>query len=312
MNIVIVGQGAIGQLWYCKLAQQGIHNLSLYCSSRVTRTPGSVSLLDHKQRHHNFPLNIANNHCIEQADLLIFCVKAYDVIKAVNELYPQLSRSVPLILCHNGIIDISAIDDLVKHNHPLITLLTTHGAKKESDFQVKHTGVGNCQLGYSCSKLPQDYANARLTDIAIKTLTEQLDQAFSKVTWCFDIIEKQWLKLLINCVINPITAIENIDNGLITSPRFDQKIDAIIAELIIIANQQNILFTATQLKQIVLQVAQSTAKNSSSMRCDLECNRSTEIEQINGYIVQLGKRHGVNTPVNQALYKHIKQLEKNL
>ncbi len=311
MNIVIVGQGAIGLLWYCKLAQYAVNKVSLYGSSRVGSLPPTVSMIDTEQRQHNVPLFAADDNRLQQAELVIFCVKAFDVSKAVNGIYQKISDAIPLILCHNGMINISDIDHLAQQHHPLLTLLTTHGAKKQGAFQIRHTGNGDCNIGYSCADLARRHANTQLTEAAVTTITQQLNQAFTKVTWCSDMRQKQWLKLLINCVINPLTAIEDIDNGLITSAQYDQQIDAIIAELIAIAAQQNILFNAAQLKHKILQVARLTAKNSSSMRCDLQAKRATEIEQINGYIVSIGKLHGVKTPVNQALYQGVKGLEKN-
>ncbi|MEM8861597.1 MAG: 2-dehydropantoate 2-reductase [Chloroflexota bacterium] len=47
----------------------------------------------------------------------------------------------------------------------------------------------------------------------------------------------------------------------------------------------------------------------SSMWEDLQKGRKTEIEEINGVIVELGKRYGVPTPINQGLVDAIKAAE---
>jgi 2-dehydropantoate 2-reductase len=38
--------------------------------------------------------------------------------------------------------------------------------------------------------------------------------------------------------------------------------------------------------------------------------RPTEIDVINGAILEYGRRHGIATPVNEALYLAIKTLER--
>ena len=54
------------------------------------------------------------------------------------------------------------------------------------------------------------------------------------------------------------------------------------------------------------QVAQATANNFSSMHQDALNGNETEIDYINGYVVRLGEKHGVQTPINSALVALVK------
>ena len=47
-----------------------------------------------------------------------------------------------------------------------------------------------------------------------------------------------------------------------------------------------------------------------SMLQDLEAGRTTEIEEYAGTVLRLGKKHGINTPVNRVLYLTIISREK--
>lgn len=47
-----------------------------------------------------------------------------------------------------------------------------------------------------------------------------------------------------------------------------------------------------------------------SMYADLENNRKTEVRYINGHIIQLGKKAGVPTPVNQRLVDLVEAAER--
>jgi 2-dehydropantoate 2-reductase len=310
MRIVIVGQGAIGLLWYSKLSQQKDNRISLRCSNRVKSLPEQVTMTDINAVEHAVTLNQANNDLLQQAELVIFCVKAFDVCNAVNDIAALLPLNVPLILCHNGMINLADIDKKAKENHPFLSLLTTHGAKKVAAFHVRHTGNGDCNLGLTWPDNTIRNTHNQLIASQRLNIINRLSDALNNVNWCANIKQKQWLKLIVNCVINPLTAIEDIDNGEILSARFEHRINAIIAELLLVAEKENVLFNATDLKQHILHIAKLTANNSSSMRCDFLAKRNSEIDQINGYIVSLAAKHSVDTPINLSLCQHIKNLEK--
>lgn len=49
--------------------------------------------------------------------------------------------------------------------------------------------------------------------------------------------------------------------------------------------------------------------NRSSMASDIAKKRRTEIDFINGYIVKMGKKQGVETPMNTSLTEQVKNIE---
>ena len=49
-----------------------------------------------------------------------------------------------------------------------------------------------------------------------------------------------------------------------------------------------------------------------SMLQDIEAGRKTEVEAFGGKVVELGKEHGVPTPVNQTVTSIIRILERNV
>ncbi|MBZ4658725.1 MAG: panE, partial [Desulfacinum sp.] len=63
--------------------------------------------------------------------------------------------------------------------------------------------------------------------------------------------------------------------------------------------------------QKVLNVAQATAANRSSMRQDVESGRRTEIDAINGAVVRLAERHGLAVPVNWTLTRLVETKERS-
>jgi len=45
------------------------------------------------------------------------------------------------------------------------------------------------------------------------------------------------------------------------------------------------------------------------MRQDMEAKRHSEVEMFAGTVIQMGKKYGIETPVNQMLYNKIKEIE---
>ena len=56
-------------------------------------------------------------------------------------------------------------------------------------------------------------------------------------------------------------------------------------------------------------MAKNTAENISSMLQDIMKGKKTEVEEINGEIVRIAKKHGINACINEFLFKMIKAME---
>ncbi|MFT5758983.1 MAG: 2-dehydropantoate 2-reductase [Alteromonadaceae bacterium] len=296
---VIIGQGAIGLLWYSHFYKN-------------SKTYGAY-LLKYGNAHPQQNINFTHINGISEdiprqeiplkslvsANNILICVKCYQINQVINNISPYLKKGVKLILCHNGMGGLTDLSKKLLRGYTVLTLLTTHGSLKSSSTKIKHTGLGQSELGL---------AHGEVGNVDKNNVITQLNSVMPTLAWCDNIKEKQWLKLAINCVINPITAIYDIENGQILADKFVRLIYDILSELISVARCEGIDLELNSLTKVVLQVADKTAKNSSSMRCDRQANRKTEIAYINGYIQKLGLHYKVATPVNDKLVAQIQAL----
>jgi 2-dehydropantoate 2-reductase len=296
MNIVIVGQGAIGLLWYHQLVKNSANNVSLVCSIRTKSAPEHTLFTTIKGHTDRKRLIRANSEDLGNADIILVCVKSYHIESAVIALIQQISDSAAIILCHNGMGVLRHLPSLIQ---PCYTLLTTHGSKVIKPFHARHTGLGHSDFG-----LISGSANIAIQGKIITTLSK----ALPTLMLSNNIKEKQWLKLAINCVINPISAIDNVDNGELLNDKYAISIDKLLEEITALAAYEDIIFDLNELKAQVLAVAKKTAKNCSSMRSDILQKRPTEIDYINGYIVNLAKLAHLPVPENKKLTLQIKRL----
>ncbi len=307
INILIVGQGAIGLLWYHHIqtlknsnAQHDEINLHLMSSSQAQSADAQYSFINNVGQQITGKVNFAQSQQIYDADYILLCVKSFQVSAALNQITNKLNINAAIVLAHNGMGTINEISDAVISRHNIYALLTTHGCLRNSPLTITHTGVGSSDLGLISGKTDHNQQ---------KTLTHILSAALPDVLHHENIKLKQWLKLAINCVINPLTAINDINNGEVNDKIFLPMKKRILAEVVNVAKFSDINLSLDELMQRVERVAQLTAKNSSSMRCDILAKRKSEIDYINGYIHQLGIKYDIATPENSKLWQAVKNLE---
>ena len=307
-KIVVVGQGAIGLLWYHYLSQKSDgNNVSLLASNQDKLTKEQLASASYQftayqqDSAEDYPLIYSQETDIHSADIIILCLKSFHIVRAIKNIAKYINSHCLIILAHNGMGTFEAVVNALPQEQITLAMLTTHGCLRSAPLTVIHTGLGQSDIGL---------LSGELNCYQQEQLTKQLNHALPQVTFHQKIVQKQWLKLAINCVINPITAINDIDNGEINDPQYTQQIDSLLAEIIKISEAENITMSLTDLKKLVGNVAQATAINCSSMRCDVLAGKSTEIDYINGYIHRLGIKHDIATPENTRLWQQILNLKK--
>jgi len=118
-----------------------------------------------------------------------------------------------------------------------------------------------------------------------------------------------WSKLAANCAINALTALTGRTNGELLED------EAALGTLREAAREVGAVAAArgTPLGEdaaaIAEDVARATARNHSSMKQDLERGTPTEIDFLNGAVVEAGRRLSVPTPVNERLWRGVRERE---
>ena len=308
-NIVIAGQGAMGLLWYHHLAQNvGINsfkNVSLLASNQsfLVEQKDQYARYEYcsyqQKKSYSYPLIYSTNQDIACADIIMLCLKSVHIAETIKKIAKQIKPDCIVILAHNGLGVFDKIVNWLDYQQVIVTLLTTHGCLRHSPLSIEHTGLGKNDLGLLAGDL---------TLLERNQLTKKLQGALPEVTFHEHIKQKQWLKLAINCVINPLTAIYNVDNGALLKKQFSVQINNILLEVIEVSKNEGIHFTLIDLQNVIKEVTLATAKNCSSMRSDILSGKVTEIDYINGYIHLLGQSNHIDTPENTKLWQQVRAL----
>jgi 2-dehydropantoate 2-reductase len=292
MTIVVLGAGAIGSLYAAKLA--AAHDVTVLArpahADAINRD--GLRLVGCETSTHRL-VAVASAADLPDADLFLLTTKVNDNEAMAAALAPRL-RGSPVVLCvQNGLGGEQIVRTVLGTRAAVLRAVTQFGAIFQRpgvvDYKVR---------GYTLIE-----RGARSEGVASLLTEAGLDGRVS------DRIEDDvWRKLIFNCVINPITAVIGGHVGDIADPRLDPLKRLVIAECLAVAHASGIgldFDVMTALTDIF-----GSSRNIASMRQDLMRGKPTEIDFMNGAIVDRGRQLGINCPVNAALVTLVKELER--
>lgn len=307
MHFVLVGPGALGCLLASMLVRadrDGKHRFTLldHNASRANKLTAEGIVYEHKGTRERAAVPVSSSPTeTGQADVVILCVKSYDIKRCLGFCSPLLGPDTVVLFMQNGVAHLAA-ESLTGNATPAFGT-TTEGANMAGPGHVKHAGRGLTQLGF-LGTVP-DCAEKKLTAV-----TELFNQSGLKSRISDDILSRLWTKLMVNAGINGLTATLDCTNGeLLTLPGAQERMEKLVAEAMHVAKASNIHVPDNSF-EITCDVCDKTSANISSMLQDVRSGRRTEIDAINGAVVAAANKLGINAPENEKLVQQVKDLEK--
>ena len=296
-HLHLIGHGAIGSLLH------GYATLNKLSVSTTVRNDNSavkcIQTLDEINVKLNAP--VTRDFILPDDSIIVLPLKAYHIEPALKSLSSTLTPEHTLILLHNGIVDSNSLQTYTQ-SCTVFSATTSHAARKIQD-RVFITGRGRTAFGVANSS-----KNAREFFQEIESVKSVLDLLIPPVSFEQNIHSVLWKKLAINAVINPLTAIHNVKNGVLANDAYSQTITDSINEIVSVANATGMHFTTQQVSEWVYTVIEQTAQNYSSMHQDIVCKRRTEIDFINGHIVDIANKKGIDVSANATMVEQVKKL----
>ncbi len=296
--IHILGAGALGSLWATKLSKD--NRIVLLLKKIDEKRSHQFRFIDKNQTTTiTLPCECSTPTPQDSRpiDTLLVFTKSYDTLNAVQQLRNRLTPSSRIVLFQNGMGSQQEITQLLPGN-PIYAASTTEGANRPDSQTVVYAGKGETWVGSISNQ-----NNSSESEKVLSLLSGSgLSVSYNSAIW-----EKLWLKLAINCAINPFTALLNCKNGeLVGQPLFDANITPLCHELERVMKVNNINKNADELEALVKEVIEKTANNVSSMLQDVRAGKQTEIEYINGYIELVAKNCDDTFPTNLVLLKRVR------
>ncbi len=228
---------------------------------------------------------------IPSETLILLTTKAYDAARAVKSIKPLLRRDTVILVLPNGLGIKEIVEEVVEDKAEVIRGLITSAAEFFEPAKIS--------FWHGETLLKSTQTSERIARV--------FSEAELKTTISNEMREDIWKKLIVNCVANPLTAILQVRNNEIMVDSLKEIIHEIIQECIAVGKAEGIGLESNLEECIERKIARY--RNYSSMCQDLMKHKKTEIDFLNGKIVELGRKHGIPTPVNYTLAGLIKFLE---
>jgi 2-dehydropantoate 2-reductase len=294
-RIGIVGPGAMGLLHAIHMTQAGLPVTLLdHRKSRARRISGGTVLVRQNEagEEERLPVQIPCRalHVVrEPFDLLIFTVKACATERASEQVRHLVQPHTVLVSLQNGLGNIEALQEN-REPERVLAAVTTSGATLYDEHTVTEHGVGTISLGSPAGNL---------------ALAEEVAALFNgaglPAEACAEIWPVIWRKLATNCAINPLTAMLDIENGLLLDAPVRHLMGEVAFEVGQVAQALGVDIEPKELPRAVEEVCRLTEHNTSSMLQDTRADRGTEVDQLNGAVVRAAEKVGLKAPLNMAL-----------
>ncbi|ESU32872.1 hypothetical protein G3A_08955 [Bacillus sp. 17376] len=292
MKIGIIGGGSIGLLFSYYLSLD--NNVSVY-----TRTREQAELINEHGLHlikggiEQDPLQVTAAPIKEwkgNDDLTVVAVKQYQLGGVISVIKDKAKGSI--LFLQNGYGHIKLLSEL--ETAEVYVGSVEHGAVRMNGFTVQHNGLGVTRTAVFKG---EDDLLRELSTIAPSGFPFILEPDFKEM-----LIKK----LVVNSVINPLTAILKVKNGeLIHNPFYFEIFKQMFDECANVLDLPN----REQYFEILMTVCEKTANNHSSMYKDIENGRQTEIDAILGYLLELSSSKNIKAPLIHNYYHCIKGKE---
>ncbi|WHY87983.1 2-dehydropantoate 2-reductase [Neobacillus novalis] len=293
MKVGIIGAGSIGLLFAAYISR--VFEVTIYTRTEEQAAQiNKYGILLQKESEQTISMVSALPITEWQGTeaLTIIAVKQYQlqaIIEKINHL-PVMPEN--LLFLQNGMGHLKLLKKIRAKNIFLGSV--EHGALKENPYRVNHNGEGK-------------------TNVAVFNgdglLLHQFSASFSKefpIVFQEDYYKMLENKLIVNAVINPLTAILQVQNGeLVNNRAYYHVLKSLFCEISFILNLEK---QEEHLQQIIA-ICKNTAENRSSMLKDIEANRLTEINAILGFLLEEAVRQEKKAPQLEIFYYLIKGKE---
>ena len=295
MRIHVAGAGAVGLLVGARLAEAG---LGVRMITRTAEQAAAILdegiLLSAGREEKVFRVGATSIPGeARNGGLTILAMKSYDLSEFLAALDGK-PGDAPLLFVQNGVAHLSLASRF--RDRPVAFGTIEHGARKTGPRSVEHTGTGPLRI----APVSDDFRpfipllGADSPSFPVVRSNEEPERLLLK-------------KALKNCMINPVTAVAGVRNGVLAEdPALGVLLGRLHAELAAAFPETADEVTLDE----VLALCRKTAGNTSSMLADLLEGKRTEAGAIMGGVISLARERRASIPTLAALHDLVCSMER--
>ncbi len=293
MKIGIIGAGAMGCLYACLLSDK--NDVVLLDIDKNT-----VDAINHNgifikeqgndaERNYKITAKISGE-VKDYFDLIIVFVKDTATRAALVCNKQLISDDTVLLSLQNGLGNFEIMQEFAAESQILLGT-TKHNCVTLGPGKIYHSGSGITHIGSPTGNT-----------IAAEKITAVFGKSEIEAEECDNVKHLLWEKLFINMTINSVTALLDAHINIISENEHVRKIvRGLLSEAVAVAAKDGVKFDFDSVYNDVINTAAALGTGKASMCQDMENKRKTEIDFINGAVVCLGEKYGVETPYHTMI-----------
>jgi 2-dehydropantoate 2-reductase len=294
LKIAVMGAGAVGCYFGGMLARAG-HSVTLVARPQHVEAIARGGLRMETRTFDEAVRLAASTQAdaVAGADVVLFSVKSMDTEAAGAQIRPFL-RPDTLVLClQNGVDNADRLRTVLPPAQVAAAVVYV-GTEMAGPGHLRHHGRG--ELVIDPSPAGERLAQAL---VAAGVPTEVSPNVRGAL----------WLKLILNCAYNAISAIAQQPYGqTVDSPGIRAVMGDVVDECLAVAQAEGVQVPG-DVAAAVRRIAETLPNQYSSTAQDLLRGKASEIDFLNGFVVRRGEQLGVATPANRVLWALVKLLE---
>lgn len=303
MKIAIVGTGAMGSVYAGLLGRAGHEvwaidvwqeHLDAIASTGLHVTGASGDYVVDTIQVGRTPTEAG------PCDLWVIGTKAHDVETVAAMIAPLLRPDDVVMAFQNGLFAGERVAKQLPESHIILGIAEGFGSFLPEPGHVHHEGMRLIRIGEM---------HGGMTDRVQRI--EQAWRAAGFNTKAFaDVNRMIWEKFLCNVTLSAPTAVFDVPVGkLMANPEAWKVALGCAAEAARLAAARGVTFSFDDPLQYVTDFAATIPNTSPSMRLDHMARRRSEVDVINGQVVELSRELGFEAPYNETLCAVLRQRE---
>jgi len=309
MKILIYGAGSVGCVFGGFLAKAGedVVLLGRPTHMEIIKARG-LDITGIWGNHHAEGLScFTNSRDLKEKhagsfDLVLLTVKAYDTVAATADLRNIAGENTYILSLQNGIGNLEMIAKAVGAEQTLGGRII---------FGAEFVSPGSVKVGVSA----EDSVVGRLSAGTPREKVEEIANLFTlsgiKTAVSENIQKSIWGKVIYSCALSPLSAVLGVTCGQLVETEYTRDIiRRVVAEIYAVAQKKNIELepkTKEEYTKVLFnRLVPLTSAYKPPMLRDLERLKKTEIDHLNGMIVQMAREAGLFAPANQLLTELVK------
>ncbi|HPS85709.1 MAG TPA: ketopantoate reductase family protein [Spirochaetota bacterium] len=297
-KIYISGLGAIGGAYGSRIFDTDPECITVIADSeRITRYTKNGITINGKLYPFKY---VTPEDGGDKADLILIAVKHHQLGQSIRDIEKYTGEDTVILSLLNGIVS----EELVGRKYGMDKILHsfavgTDAVREGTDIRFRN--IGKIVFG----------TNDESRKEKVQAVKEFFERTGIPYDIPEDIIRELWWKFMLNVGINQVSAVLKAGYGIFQ--RVDDARELMVMaslEVVALAEKAGISLSKEDISKYIAVINTLSPEGKTSMLQDIEAGRKTEVEIFSGTVIEMGKKYGVETPVNDILFRMIRTLEQ--